>query len=110
MARLEPVLLARSWDRVGVDDESIAPSVIQYCPCLLPPPTLMRTSWLICSVLRSWAMDLLCHGSVAMKADVDGRVVVRLGLVIRIVGDVECRLALMGHSIGREDGARLTTM
>ena len=57
-----------------------------------------------------WAMDLLRHGSVVMKAAVDDRVVVRLGPVIRVVGDVGRRLALMGHSIGREDGARLATM
>jgi hypothetical protein len=57
-----------------------------------------------------WAMDLLRHGSVVMKATVDGGVDVRLGPVIRVVGDVERRLALMGHSIGREDGATLATM
>ena len=57
-----------------------------------------------------WAMDLLCHGGVVMKAAVDDRIVVRLGPVIRVVGDVRRRLALMGHSIGREDGARLATM
>jgi hypothetical protein len=47
-----------------------------------------------------WAMDLLCHGGVVMKAAVDGGVVVRLGHVIRVVGDIGRRLALMGHSIG----------
>jgi hypothetical protein len=57
-----------------------------------------------------WAMDLLRHGGVVIKAAVDGGVVVRLGPVIRVVGDVGRRLALMGHSIGREDGARLATM
>jgi hypothetical protein len=57
-----------------------------------------------------WAMDLLHHGGVVMKAAVDGRVAVHLGPVIRVVGDVGRRLALMGHSIGREDGARLATM
>jgi hypothetical protein len=57
-----------------------------------------------------WPMNLLCHGDVVMKASVDGGVVVRLRPIIRVVGDVECRLALVGHSIGREDGARLTTM
>jgi hypothetical protein len=57
-----------------------------------------------------WAMDLLCHGGVVMKVVVDGGVVVRLGPVIRVVGDVGRRLALMGHSIGREDGASLATM
>jgi hypothetical protein len=57
-----------------------------------------------------WAMDLLCHGSVVMKAAIDGGVVVRFGPVIRVVGDVGHRLALMGHSIGQEDRARLATM
>jgi hypothetical protein len=57
-----------------------------------------------------WAMDLLRHGSVVMKVAVDGGVAVGLGPVIRVVGDVGRRLALMGHSIGREDGARSATM
>jgi hypothetical protein len=57
-----------------------------------------------------WAMDLLRHGDVVMKTAVDDGVAVRLGPVIRVVGDVKRRLALMGHSIGQEDGARLATM
>jgi hypothetical protein len=57
-----------------------------------------------------WAMDLLRHGGVVMKAAVDDRVGVGLGPVIRVVGDVGRCLALMGHSIGREDGARPATM
>jgi hypothetical protein len=57
-----------------------------------------------------WAMDLLRHGGVVMKAIVDGGVAIRLGPVIWVVGDVGHLLALMGHSIGREDGARLATM
>jgi hypothetical protein len=58
-----------------------------------------------------WAtMDLLRHGGVVMKATVDGGVVVRLGPVIRVVGDIGRCLALVGHSIGREDGGRLATM
>jgi hypothetical protein len=56
-----------------------------------------------------WAMDLLRHGGVVMKAVVDDGVGVGLGPVIRVVGDVG-RLALMGHSIGREGGARPATM
>jgi hypothetical protein len=55
-------------------------------------------------------MDLLRHGGVVMKAAVDGGVAVGLGPVIQVVGDVEHRLALMSHSIGREDGARPATM
>jgi hypothetical protein len=57
-----------------------------------------------------WAMDLLRHGGVVMKAVVDDGVAVGLGSVIWVVGDVGRRLALMGHSIGREDGAMSSTM
>jgi hypothetical protein len=57
-----------------------------------------------------WPMDLLCHGGVVMKAVVDDGVAIRLGPVIRVVGDVRRHLALVDHSIGREDGARLATM
>jgi hypothetical protein len=57
-----------------------------------------------------WAMDLLRHSGVVMKAAVDGGVGVGLGPVIRVVGDVGRRLALMSHSIGREGGARSATM
>ena len=49
-----------------------------------------------------WAMDLLCHGSVVMKAAVDGGVGVGLGPVIQVVGDVGRCLALMGHSIAEK--------
>jgi hypothetical protein len=47
---------------------------------------------------------------VVIKAAVDSGVVIRLEPVIRVVGDVGRRLALVGHSICREDGARLATM
>jgi hypothetical protein len=57
-----------------------------------------------------WAMDLLRHGGVVMEAAVDGGVGVGLGPVIRVVGDVRRCLTLMGRSIGREGGARPTTM
>jgi hypothetical protein len=57
-----------------------------------------------------WAMDLLRHGGVVMKAAVDGEVGVGLRPVIRVVGDVGRRLALMDHSIGQEGGARPATM
>jgi hypothetical protein len=46
-----------------------------------------------------WPMDLLCHGGVLMKATVDGGVAMRLGPVIRVVGNVGRRLALVGHNI-----------
>jgi hypothetical protein len=57
-----------------------------------------------------WVMDLLRHGGVVMEAAVDGGVGVGLRPVIRVVGDVGRRLTLMGHSIGREGGARPATM
>jgi hypothetical protein len=57
-----------------------------------------------------WAMDLLRHGGVVMVVAVDGEVGVGLGPIIRVVGDVGRRLTLMGHSIGREGGARPATM
>ena len=57
-----------------------------------------------------WPMDLLGHGGVITEAAVDGGVGVRLEPIIRVVGDVERRLALVGHSISQEDGARLATM
>jgi hypothetical protein len=57
-----------------------------------------------------WPMDLLCHGSVLMKTAVNGGVAIRLRPIIWVVGDVGRRLALVGHSISREDGARLATM
>jgi hypothetical protein len=57
-----------------------------------------------------WPMDLICHGSVFTETTLDSRVDVRLGLVLRVVGDVGRHLALVGHSIRREDGARLYTM
>ena len=57
-----------------------------------------------------WAMDLLRHGGVVMKAAVDGGVGVGLGPVIRVVGDVGRCLPLVGHGICRERGARRATM
>jgi hypothetical protein len=101
-------------ETVGANGEPIAPSAIQYHPCLLPPPTSDPHEDIGADLLGPrivfWAMDLLCHGGVVMKAVVDDRVVVRHGPIIRVVGDVGCHLALVGHSIGREDGARLATM
>ena len=44
MDRLELVLIARIYERVGVLAVSSPFSQIQYCPCFLPPPTLMSTS------------------------------------------------------------------
>jgi hypothetical protein len=41
---------------------------------------------------------------------VDARIVVRLGQVLRVVGDMGCRLPLVGQSPCLELGARLATM
>jgi hypothetical protein len=52
---VELVLLARTFDTVGLEDESISPSTIQYRPCILLPPTLMRTSPFMSSVFGSYS-------------------------------------------------------
>ena len=57
-----------------------------------------------------WPMDLLGHCGVLTESAVDGGVGVRLGPVIRVVGDIGRRRSLVGHSINREDGAWLATM
>jgi hypothetical protein len=89
------------------------------CPIGNPVPPMSLTSSdphehirvdLLGAWIIFWAMDLLLHGGVIIKAVVDDRVAVHLGPLIRVVGDVGRRLALMGHSIGREDGARPATM
>jgi hypothetical protein len=89
------------------------------CPVGNPVPPMSLASsdphehigvdWLGARIIV-WAMDLLRHGNVVMKVAIDGGVGVGLGPVIRVVGDVGRRLALMGHSIGREGGARSSTM
>jgi hypothetical protein len=57
-----------------------------------------------------WPMDLLCHGSVLTMVVVDSEVAICLEPLLWVVGDVGHRLALVGHSICQEDGARLATM
>ena len=63
---------------------------------------------------RAWIelrpMDLHCHRVVFTEAAVDGRIAVRLGQVLRVVGDVGHRFALVGQSPCLELGARLATM
>jgi hypothetical protein len=110
MAGLEPVLLARTRDRVGVEDESIIGNPVPPMSLASSDPHEHSRVNLLGARIIFWAMDLLRHGSVVMKAAIDGGVGVGLGPVIRVVGDVRRRLALMGHSIGREDGARPTTL
>jgi hypothetical protein len=48
-----------------------------------------------------WPMNLLCHRSLLIEAAVDGMLVIRLGPILRVVGDIGCRLTLVGHSIRR---------
>ena len=43
-----------------------------------------------------WATDLPCHRCVSFETAVDGLVAVRRGRVLRVVGDVGLRLALVG--------------
>jgi hypothetical protein len=57
-----------------------------------------------------WHMDLMCHGNVLTEAVVDGGVAIHLRPVLRVVGDVVRRLALVGHNIRQEDETRLATM
>ena len=52
-AGLESVLLARIWERVGVEAVSMTASPIQYRPCFLPPPTLITISPSMSSELGS---------------------------------------------------------
>ena len=58
--------------------------------------------------IKLWPMDLPCHQGVVTEAAVDGRVAVRFGRVLRVVGDIGCSLSLVGQSICL--GARLATM
>jgi hypothetical protein len=44
-------------------------------------------------------MDLLCLSGVLSEAIVDDGVDIRLGPFLRVVGDVQHRLALVGYSI-----------
>jgi hypothetical protein len=44
-------------------------------------------------------MDLLCHRSVLTEAAMDGGVAIRIGPVLRVIGDIGHPLALVGHSI-----------
>jgi hypothetical protein len=57
-----------------------------------------------------WPMNLLCHGSILTEVAVDGGVAILLGPVLQVVGDIRRCLALVGHSIRREDGGRMGTM
>ena len=51
MGRPLSVVLARIWERVGVEAVSRVPSPIKYRPCFFPPPTFMMSS-----PSRSWAL------------------------------------------------------
>ena len=49
-----------------------------------------------------WPMDLPSHLYVRLDTTVDGRVAVRRGRVVRVLGDVGRRLALAGHNPSHE--------
>ena len=55
-------------------------------------------------------MDLSSHLFLRLDTTVDGRVAVRRGQVVRVVGDVGCRLALAGQSPSHEWGELLALM
>ena len=57
-----------------------------------------------------WPMDLASHLCVRLDTTVDGRVAVRRGRVVRVVGDIGCRLALAGQSPSHERVALLAFM
>ena len=57
-----------------------------------------------------WPMDLSSHLCVRLDTTVDGRVVVRRGRVVRVVGDIGCRLPHVGQSPRLDRGARLAFM
>ena len=57
-----------------------------------------------------WPMDRPCHRRVVTNMVVDAFVGVRLRRVVRVEGDVGCRLALVGHGICNELRALLATM
>ena len=102
MAGLELVLLARICERVGVVVVSTMLLPNQYRPCLLPPSTLMT--------IKLWPMNFLCHRGVATEAAVDACVAVRFGLILRVEGDIGCRLPFVSQTICLDLGARHTTM
>ena len=54
-----------------------------------------------------WPMDLSSHLCARLDTTVDGRVAIRRGRVVRVVGEVGCRLALVGQSPSHERGALL---
>ena len=43
-----------------------------------------------------WPMDLSSYLCVRLDTTVDGRIAVRRGRIVRVVGDVGCRLAIAG--------------
>jgi hypothetical protein len=57
-----------------------------------------------------WPIDLSCHGRVVIEAAGDGRVVVCLGRVVRVVVDIGSRLTPVRLAYALNWGARLATM
>jgi hypothetical protein len=56
------------------------------------------------------SMGRPCRRRVLIDVGVDGRIAVRLGRVLQVLGDVRCRFSLVGHSICYERGALLARM
>jgi hypothetical protein len=110
MTGLTLVLLLQTQDRVGAEDECTVGNPISAIPLASSDPHEDFSINVLGPQIKFWPMDLPCHRGVLTKASVDGGVVVRLGPIVRVVAYVGRRLALMGHSICQEDGARLTTM
>jgi hypothetical protein len=61
---------------------------------------------------EDFSVDVLSPriGVILSEVAMDDMIVVCLGPVLRVVGDVGRRLALVGHSIHQDDEARLATM
>ena len=111
MAGLLAVLLARIWERVGV--LAVSTSRRQHSgahvSCLLPRHNHFSIKGLGPRI-PVWPMDLSSHLCVRLDTTVDGRVAVRRGRVVRVVGDVGCHLALAGQSPSHERVALLAFM
>ena len=111
-ARLELVLLARICERVGVLAVSIVLSPIQNRPCFLPPSTLMMISSSMSCMLGSnsgpWTSLAIELYSVRQLWPVV--LLYASGRSLRVVGDIRCRLPLVGQRPCLELGARLASM
>ena len=110
IVRVEPVLRANLGERGSTGRVD--------CAIASPEPAMLLASShphdhfsikVMGARIILWAMDHPCHRCVSIEAAVDGLVAVRRGRVLHVVGDVRCRLPLVGQSICHELGARLAT-